>query len=58
MQSCVAIGNLVGYAVCGYLVDGGIYYQRAFQIQAFWLLGTMVLLVPIPARRLNVRNLA
>lgn len=54
MQSSTAIGCLFGYAVCGYLVDLGVFYQRAFQIQAFWLLATCILLVPIPSRWLNV----
>jgi MFS family permease len=56
MQSSTAIGNLFGYAVCGYLVDLGVFYQRAFQIQAFWLLATCVVLIPLPSRRLNVSS--
>jgi len=54
MQSSTAIGNLFGYAVCGYLVELGVFYQRAFQIQAVWLLATCFALAPLPARRLNV----
>eukprot|EP00812_Abedinium_dasypus_P016289 NODE_999_length_1274_cov_325.026251.p1 GENE.NODE_999_length_1274_cov_325.026251~~NODE_999_length_1274_cov_325.026251.p1 ORF type:complete len:367 (+),score=90.58 NODE_999_length_1274_cov_325.026251:3-1103(+) len=51
-----ALGNLFGYAVCGYLVDIGVYYQRAFQIQAFWLLATCFFLVGVPCNRLNISN--
>eukprot|EP00747_Dinoflagellata_sp_TGD_P084236 gnl/TRDRNA2_/TRDRNA2_162429_c1_seq1.p1 gnl/TRDRNA2_/TRDRNA2_162429_c1~~gnl/TRDRNA2_/TRDRNA2_162429_c1_seq1.p1 ORF type:complete len:638 (-),score=97.73 gnl/TRDRNA2_/TRDRNA2_162429_c1_seq1:201-2018(-) len=54
MQSSTAMGNLIGYAVCGYLVDLGVYYQRAFQIQAVWLLLTCCALLPIDSKRINV----
>eukprot|EP00928_Gymnodinium_smaydae_P042948 TRINITY_DN28879_c0_g1_i1.p1 TRINITY_DN28879_c0_g1~~TRINITY_DN28879_c0_g1_i1.p1 ORF type:complete len:573 (-),score=74.41 TRINITY_DN28879_c0_g1_i1:252-1904(-) len=54
MQSSTAIGNLVGYAVCGYLVNLGVFYQHAFQIQAFWLIATCALLWPIATERIDV----
>lgn len=34
MQGSVALGSLVGYAACGYLVSFGVYYQVGFQLQA------------------------
>ncbi|CAK0907860.1 unnamed protein product, partial [Prorocentrum cordatum] len=54
MQSSAAIGNLFGYAVCGYLVELGVYYQRAFQIQALWLAATCALLLQLPSQRIDV----
>jgi len=55
-QSSVAVGNLFGYGVCGYLVEMGVYYQHAFQIQAFWLAITFVLFTLIPSSGLDTRN--
>jgi len=54
MQSATAIGNLIGYAVCGYLVDLGVFYQHAFQIQAFALLVICFVFWPIPNWKIDV----
>lgn len=53
MQSAAAIGNLVGYGVCGAFVSTGIYYQRGFQLQAFSLVFFCCVLATIPSCRIN-----
>lgn len=55
-QSSVAVGTLIGYAVCGYLVEMGVYYQHGFKIQAFWLAITCVLFTLIPSSGLDTRS--
>jgi MFS family permease len=53
MQSAAAIGNLIGYAVCGYMVSAGVYYQWAFRLQASSLAILCVVLTLLPGHSLN-----
>eukprot|EP00928_Gymnodinium_smaydae_P014578 TRINITY_DN15366_c1_g1_i2.p1 TRINITY_DN15366_c1_g1~~TRINITY_DN15366_c1_g1_i2.p1 ORF type:complete len:532 (-),score=34.70 TRINITY_DN15366_c1_g1_i2:53-1648(-) len=53
MQSAAAIGNLVGYAVCGYMVSAGVYYQWGFRFQAICLLIACAIIRMTPSSKLN-----
>eukprot|EP00927_Polykrikos_kofoidii_P007057 TRINITY_DN12883_c0_g1_i2.p1 TRINITY_DN12883_c0_g1~~TRINITY_DN12883_c0_g1_i2.p1 ORF type:complete len:489 (+),score=45.80 TRINITY_DN12883_c0_g1_i2:270-1736(+) len=56
MQSACAIGNLVGYAVVGYLVNLGLFYQYAFMIQACGLLAITLIILFVGQNRINVSD--
>eukprot|EP00930_Biecheleria_cincta_P096968 TRINITY_DN88729_c0_g1_i1.p1 TRINITY_DN88729_c0_g1~~TRINITY_DN88729_c0_g1_i1.p1 ORF type:complete len:532 (+),score=81.62 TRINITY_DN88729_c0_g1_i1:9-1604(+) len=51
-QSAAAIGNLIGYAVCGYLLSSNIYYQWGFRFQAVYLALSCVVLLSVPSSRI------
>eukprot|EP00927_Polykrikos_kofoidii_P007059 TRINITY_DN12883_c0_g3_i1.p1 TRINITY_DN12883_c0_g3~~TRINITY_DN12883_c0_g3_i1.p1 ORF type:complete len:534 (+),score=70.07 TRINITY_DN12883_c0_g3_i1:150-1751(+) len=56
MQSACAIGSLVGYGVVGYLVDLGVFYQYAFMIQAFALIGISLITLFVENNRIDANE--
>mmetsp|Transcript_73821 Transcript_73821/g.161506 ORF Transcript_73821/g.161506 Transcript_73821/m.161506 type:complete len:611 (+) Transcript_73821:624-2456(+) len=57
MQSAAAIGNLIGYAVCGYLNSIKVFYQWGFRIQAFYLVFATIVLYLIPRNRIDASSI-
>lgn len=53
MQSAAAIGNVLGYTVCGYLTTYHVFYQWGFRGQAIYLVLSALLLCLIPSYRIN-----
>eukprot|EP00928_Gymnodinium_smaydae_P053113 TRINITY_DN37184_c0_g1_i1.p1 TRINITY_DN37184_c0_g1~~TRINITY_DN37184_c0_g1_i1.p1 ORF type:complete len:576 (-),score=104.56 TRINITY_DN37184_c0_g1_i1:159-1862(-) len=56
-QGSVALGVMVGYAVAGYIVAMGFFYQFAFKFQSFWLCFTCLIYWMIPAQYINVSSI-
>lgn len=56
VTSCCAVGTVIGYGICGLLVNVGVYYTRGFQFQACWLLGMVALLSFCSREEINVSS--